>query len=154
MATTHKAVELARYIQEELKARALLLSTPLVVGDLTFDASGNPMIQYGAGGAGTQSAWIKVMPVDAWGYDIIGHAQTVYNPLKIKIAFEAAAAGAWPLVTMENQAPVLGVCLGKGCITEFWLDTNGTAAQDSTFNTAAKQKATFNLQSQYPYAGQ
>ncbi len=150
MATTKKAVELARYIEEEIKLRL-----PALAVTFSFDDDENPLVQVGDGGAGDAGGLFKVMPI-SWplAKDSLGNTAYSVGPHKIMFASEANYAATSDNIadinTTAQLLPLIAVALSKGCRFEWWQEASGTPPAITTFDTASKLKAVFEASLQYP----
>lgn len=126
---TQKAVDIAADLVSNWKLRLSALALTQ-----TIDTDGCPVIQLGAGTAGSNSALIKVLPFTTFLSDALGNPQPVYGPHTIQIATEAdpaGGAGADP-VTANTILQVFGEALRKGARVQWYQSANGTAPTVST----------------------
>lgn len=144
MATTQKAISLARDLAEEIQKRL-----PTMTVATSFDSDGNPLVSVddGSPASGEASALIKVRPID-WplAKDALGLASQVYTPHVIQLATEANYAATTDNVadnlTRAQLLAILGPCLQKGCRVEWYEETYGTPPAASTI-TGSKLKASY-----------
>jgi hypothetical protein len=151
MATTQKAVDLARDIAAELTLRL----SAMTVTSLTH-TDGHPYItvtEDATPASGEGVVIIKVRPM-AWplATDVLGNAAQVYSPTVIQVCTEKNYAGATDNVvdnlTLSGSTseqvllPVLGTCLAKGCIFEWYVTDYGTVPAIAEI-TSANLKASF-----------
>ena len=136
--TTKKALDLALFASEEIKLRLAALSTPVVVGDMQYDSTGNPFFQVGTGGINAQGGLVYIYPYPfPSAKDVLGSAQQIYTPHVIAICTEKHTVDGYStrnlLVTL---LPILGVLLGKGCRFEWYQTTSGVAPVIGSFIAA------------------
>lgn len=112
-----KQVELALSLSESLKRRFTVANG--------FDASGNPTILLGAGTAGSQSAFIRVLPIASIGTDSLGLTQRSFGPHVIQVVLETSAVANVALMLESNKLPVLAEVVGRGTRVELYLRANG-----------------------------
>jgi hypothetical protein len=138
--STQKALDSALMLAQDIGLRL-----PSLAVTNSFDANGDPLIQVGAGTAGTASCLIRVAPNRGSQLfkDIVGNAQPVYANHVIQIAIEdISGAGAFPL-GLVNQFAILGEIMKRGFKVELYKSANGTAASVTILNDATKLIATF-----------
>jgi len=128
MATTQKALEMARELQDRLAKRGLSLT----VADVAFDSSlSQPYIKIGPGVDGDGSFLIRLKPIE-WplAKDILGLDQTVYTPHKAQLAVEAGAAVDFGYAVTADLVAVMGEVMSLGCRVEMIVTPNGTGIND------------------------
>lgn len=148
MAGTHKkAHALAGEMHSELRLRGAVALAESGIVSLTVDTDGDPLIVLGDGLAGTQSAIVKVRPID-WplAKNIVDMPEEVYTPHVIQILVETGNFLDWPLKLM-----VFGVAFGKGTRVEYYEDA---APLTSGGIDPANLVASFEASAQYPLWGQ
>ncbi len=122
MASTAKANSLARQLKEDL---ALRLSALTVTQG--YDASANPQVTVGAGTAGTQSAYIRIVPEATIQVDGLGLTQRVYTPHIIQVVLETSTIAAVSLMTEANKFLLVGELLKHGTKVELYMSANTNA---------------------------
>lgn len=135
---------IATLLGDELKLRLSALAFAETIG-----ASGDPLINIGAGTTRTASATIRIIVFGApLAKDILGNASQVYATHIVQIATEANFAGTTDNIadnlTRQQLIDVLGPCLAVGAQVQWWEEADGTGPSETTFNTGAKLKATYN----------
>lgn len=142
MATSAKAIALARSIASELRLR----QSALAVAE-SFDSDGSPLVKLGTGSIGAAGGLIKVRPQD-WplAKDILGLTASIYSPHVIQLVTEANYEGATDNVLDINTPAVLllllGEALSKGCRVEWYQSANGNAP-DASDITSGNLKASW-----------
>jgi hypothetical protein len=126
MATTQKAIDMCRDLQEEIK---FLLPT-LLTSDVTFHTDGQPYFKvYQSDPAATTeaNAVVKVSQIPFVGTNGIGSTQPLYANHVIQVAVEANAAGGAgaDCLTTQQLLSVLGPCLRKGSQVEVYVRAEG-----------------------------
>lgn len=135
--TTRKAVDLALALQNEVKMRLAKLSTPITVGDVTYDTDQNPLIKAGTGSVGAAGGLIKVKPIE-WplSVNIVGLQEPVYSQHEILFVREASVSA-----NVDELVMNLVLALGRrGTRVAIYQSPNGTAPDASQF-IAANLKA-------------
>jgi hypothetical protein len=159
MATvSYKAQAIAHELADKLKQR-LSLTPTMIVTEAVDPADSYPYISISDGTPATlePNFIIKVNIADwANGLDVLGLAQTQFTPHRIQVATEADTTGgaAADPTTRAQLLPVIGQCLAMGCAVEWWEEAAGTIPALTTFTTAAKLKATYYPDQQYPLISQ
>ncbi len=119
MATTQKAIEIAKNLASELAKRSSLAVTQ------GSDASGNPTILVGAAAAGAQGAFIVVKPIDyPNSYNVIGQVATVYTPHVIQLCTEIGATTLANINTAATQLMFTAACAIRGTKLELYRSPN------------------------------
>ncbi len=97
------------------------------------DANGYPTLQYGAGTAGTQSFFTKVVPAsEVSGTDSLGLTQRVYHPHTVQLAVEeSATTNVWVLLS-TTYSQVMKALEAVGCKIEIYKSANTEAATNAT----------------------
>jgi hypothetical protein len=145
---SYKSVALRDELSSSLAVRLSALSRTK-----GFDSSQNPTLQLGAGTAGTQSAFIRIKPLDSINVDVLGLAQNVWTPHIVQLVLETSSVAGVQLLLMTTLGILMPALASIGARLEVYMSANGTAA-DASQITAANLKSTFDLQVQYPLAGQ
>lgn len=114
----------ATALLREIKA-ALAFRTTLSIGEVEFNADGNPELRVGAAAANAAGALMRIEPQD-WpeAEDILGNAATTYVPLVAKIGFEANEEGATAqgdINTLATITPLLGELIWRGLKVEVYV---------------------------------
>lgn len=142
MATTHKAISMARDLADALRKRL-----PSKTVTESFDTDGSPLIAIddGSPATGEENVLLKVRPLD-WplAKDVLGLAQTVFTPHVIQMATEAEADADASVIILSRQTllHVLGEVLGKGCKVEWYESANTVVPVAGTF-IAGNLKASY-----------
>jgi hypothetical protein len=129
MATTQKAIDIARDLAAEFTTRFGALATPLTVTQATH-SDGNPYISISDGTPATTEVVfiVKVAPME-WSLakDVLGLSAQVYVPTVIQIATETNAdAGSVARVTKSTHIlALLGPIVTKGCVVEWYEQAAG-----------------------------
>lgn len=150
MATTQKALSMANDIVSELSQRQSALAV-----SLSFDTDGSPLIQVGAGTAGSAGGIIKVQPI-SWpnALDVLGLTAQIFHPHVIKLGLEANYAGTNDNIADINTAAqltlLMGIVLTRGTRVEVYQSTNGTAPSATTLADSTKLVASWEPNAQYP----
>ena len=147
MSTTAKALAIANDLASELKQR----QTALAVAQ-SFDTDGNPLIQVGAGTAGSKGGLIKVKPIDMpWAKDILGNAAEVYTPHVIQLGLEANPAGGAGADVNDRGTSLLlyAILATRGTRVEVYESANGTAPTSATL-VSANLKGSYDASVQFP----
>lgn len=148
MATTKKALAMADELVSELLQRQSALAV-----SLSYDTDSNPLVRVGAGSIGAKGALIKVMPI-SWplAKDVLGLTAEVFTPHVVRLNVEANPAGGAgaDINTWTEQLLLVAACVAKGCRTEVYVSTNGTAPNATDINDSAKLVASFEPSAQYP----
>jgi hypothetical protein len=144
MATTQKALELARAIREALALR-LATNSVVVDSDISFDTDESPYFQVGTGIAGAKGGIIKVRPI-VWplAKDIFGNTATIFTPHVIQIVTEGNPIGGGGADV--NDYPTLIAMLGEAIVhgTKVeWYMTANTVAPVAASIIAGNLKASF-----------
>lgn len=121
---------------------------PALAQTRSYDSSNNPCLLIGAAATTNPGAFIRITPESTLQYDSVGHAQTVFVPNVIDIAWEASPAGATN--TFVYTLPVLAEAALRGHKVRVWEETSGTPPSVTTFSTPAKLIATFNPHIYFP----
>lgn len=151
MGTTKYALATAAQLAEELAMRL-----PALAVSQSFDTDGSPLIQIGAGTAGSAGGIVKVMPI-SWpaAQDILGNTQQIYTPHVIKVGLEANYAGTTDNVadvnTLATVMAILGSVALRGSQVQVYQSTNGVAPTAATLADATKLQTTFVPNLQYPF---
>jgi hypothetical protein len=130
-----KVIELAQSLKESLKRRYTVTEG--------YDTSGLPTLLIGAGTAGSQSAFIRVKPIDSIGTDSFGNAQRSFGPHAIQIVVETSTIADVALLTEANKLFVMGEAMGRGTRVELYMSANGNAV-DVADIVSGNLKATWN----------
>lgn len=147
MATNQKVLNMAAFLQEDLKRRLAGLSTAITVADVTYDSDQNPLIRCGTGSIGAAGGLVKVMPRD-WPLSLnsIGQAAPNYgSQTVIQYCREASVSAN----TMELEATIHSALSQRGTRLEWYESTNGTAPAAAEL-IAANLKGSFEPDQQYP----
>lgn len=141
-----KQVELALSLSQSLKRRGYTV----VEGFDTSTSPGAPWptLALGAGTAGSQSAFIRVKPIDSIGTDSVGLTQRSFGPHVIQLVLETSTIANVALMTEANELAILGEILGRGTRVELYMSAN-TNPVDVADITSGNLKATwdgFNLE--------
>lgn len=132
-----KSLSFAAELRDDLARRFATVSS---VG---FDASANPTILIGAGTAGSQSAFIRVIDFQPLGVDGIGLAQRAYGtPLVVQVVLETSTIANVSLLTGANILPLLAELGVRGARVELYMSANTNAPEVSDIITA-NLRATF-----------
>ena len=115
-----KHIELSLSLKDALKRRFASVAEG-------FDASGNPTLLIGAGSAGSQSAFIRIKPVDSIGTNSIGQTQPAYGPHVIQLVLETSTIANTPLLTGANALPLFAELSARGCRLELYMSANTNA---------------------------
>jgi hypothetical protein len=95
MSIHKKAVAVVRDLANRVSAR--LGGSTYAAGSLAvttgFDTSGYPTMSVGAGSAGGQNAFIRVIEAPSLGTNAVGNAQDSYGPLIAQVALETIVIG-------------------------------------------------------------
>lgn len=151
MGTTKYALASAAELAEELGMRL-----PALAISQTFDTDGSPLIQIGAGTAGSAGGIVKISPI-SWpnATDILGLAQQIYTPHVIKVGLEANYAATTDNVadvnTLDTIMKILGSVALRGSQVQVYQSANGTAPSATTLADATKLVSTFVPNLQYPF---
>jgi hypothetical protein len=126
MATTQKAIDMCRDLQEEIK---FLLPT-LLTSDVLFHSDGHPyftVYQSDPAATAEANAVVKVSQIPFVGVDGIGATAPLYANHVIQVAVEANAAGGAgaDCLTTQQLLSVLGPCLRKGSQVEVYVRAEG-----------------------------
>jgi hypothetical protein len=123
MAATYKSSVIARQLAEDLGLRLGLVVTTGV------DGSGNPTIAVGAGTAGSQSAFIRVLQdyTPSLQVDGIGQVQRVYTPHVIQLVLETSTIANVALMTEVNKAKLMKEVMKFGTKVELYMSANTNA---------------------------
>lgn len=126
MATTQKAIDMCRDLQEEIK---YLLPT-LLTSEVTFHTDGHPyftVYQTSGGVTAEANAVVKVAQVPFTGVDALGSTAPLYANHVIQVAVEANPAGGAgaDCLTTQQLLSVLGPCLRKGSQVEVYVRAEG-----------------------------
>jgi hypothetical protein len=147
MATTKKALALADDLASELKQRQSALAVTQ-----SFDTDANPLVQVGAGTAGSKGGLIKIKPIDMpWSKDILGNQAEVFTPHVIQLGVEANPAGGAGADVNDRvtELLLLATLAARGTRVEVYESANGTAPTAATL-VSANLKASFEANVQYP----
>lgn len=120
-----KPVELALSLSASLARRFAVVVNGV-------DTNGLPTIQIGAGTAGTQSAFIRVKPVDSIGTDSVGNTQRSFGPHIIQVCIETSTIANVGLLLESAKTPLLGEVMGRGTSVEVYMSANTVAATVAT----------------------
>lgn len=118
-----------------------------------FDASQFPTLLLGTGAAGSQSAFIRIKPLDSINVDVLGLAQNVFTPHVVQLVLEMSTITDVQLMTMQNLGILMPALAAIGARLEIYMSANTVAVSVAAI-TAGNLKSTFDLQVQYPLAGQ
>lgn len=118
-----------------------------------FDSNQFPTLQVGTGAIGSQSAFIRIKPLDSINVDVLGLAQNVFTPHIVQLVLEMSSVTDVQLLTMQTLGILMPALAAIGARLEVYMSANGNAA-DVADITAGNLKSTFDLQVQYPLAGQ
>lgn len=129
-----KHIELAQSLKGSLSRRFTVTEG--------FDASGLPTLLVGAGTAGSQSAFIRVKPIDSIGTDSLGLTQRSFGPHVIQVVLETSTIANVALMLESNKLPLLGELLGRGTRVELYMSAN-TNAVDVADITSGNLKQTW-----------
>lgn len=124
MASIHKKiVAMSRDLADRLTVR--LNGTLALVQ--SFDTNGNPTIAIGAGSAGGQNAFIRLIESPSLGVNAVGNSQDSYGPNICQVALETSSVANVPLLTIANDVLLMGELFGLKTRLEVYLSSNGTA---------------------------
>lgn len=126
MATTKMATVLQRNIAEELGFRLSSLALVQSVG-----SSGDPTILLGAGTAGSQSAFIRIVPEDTIQTNSVGLTQTVYTPHKVQVVLETSTIANVALMLEANKIALFQSVLHPGAKVELYMSANANAVDEA-----------------------
>lgn len=129
-----KQVELALSLSQSLKRRFTVVDG--------FDASGLPTLLVGPGTAGSQSAFLRVLPIPSIGTDSVGLTQRSFGPHSIQVVLETSTIANVALLTEINKLPLMAEVVGRGTRVELYMSANGNAV-DVADITPANLKATW-----------
>ncbi len=116
----------AKQIDLALALKAQLVRKGYTVTD-TVDSSNNAALALGAGTAGSQSAYIKVKPIDSIGTDSIGLTQRSFGPHVIQVVLETSTIANVSLLTGANLLAIMGCILPMGTRVELYMSANTNA---------------------------
>lgn len=126
-------------IAQALKANLVRKGFTVVDG---IDASGNATLALGAGTAGSQSAFMRVKPIDSIGTDSVGLTQRSFGPHVIQVVLETSTIANTPLLTGANQVALYGCLFPIGTRVELYMSANTNAVEVSDI-TSGNLKATW-----------
>lgn len=146
-----KQVKLAAELADELRKRVSSYTSFVEA----FDTNGWPTISLNDGTAATteDNVFIRVRPRD-WSLqkDIIGNTQVVYVPSVIQVAVEAPASGVGlaRFVSVAHALAIFATLAKRGCLLEYWEETNGSVPAITTFDTGSKMKSSIEPELYWP----
>lgn len=123
-----KHVELSLSLKDALKRRF----ASVVDG---FDTNGLPTLLIGAGTAGSQSAFIRIKPVDSIGVNSVGLSQPAYGPHAIQLVLETSTIANTPLLTGANALPLWAELASRGVRIELYMSANTNAVDVADITT-------------------
>lgn len=136
MANSAKSLALANEMYDALKRHFTTIAQD-------FDTDGNPLIKIGALTAGSQSAIVKVKPMESVFKDIIGNTQPAYSPCLCQLVLETSTIANVALMTEDNKMKLFEEVGKFGTMLELYMSAN-TNAVDATDITSGNLKAKWN----------
>lgn len=138
MAQSYKSQAIAAELRDALAKRFATVSSVL------FDTDGSPYVVVGAGGAGSQSALVKISAEQPLGVDGLGLTPRAFTPHVAQVVFETSTIAGVALLTEANKLAFLGEVEKYGTKIELYMSANGNAV-DPTDITSINLKATWEI---------
>jgi len=134
MATTQKAINVARFLEEELRTRFSPASMGSLAVTFSFDTDGNPLVKVGTGSIGAAGALFKIRPI-VWplATDVLGNPAISFGPHVIQIVSEANSllVAVADINTPAQVLALLASASQRGMKIDWYNSANGNAPDAS-----------------------
>lgn len=148
MASTKMASVLQKNIAEELGFRLPALTLVQTTG-----TAGDPVITLGSLAAGSQSAFIRIVPEATLQLNSVGQAAPVYTPHIVQVVLETSTIANVALMLESNKFPLFHVLDKTGCKVELYMTANTNAVEETDI-TSANLKASLVASLYFPLTAQ